>query len=1105
MAASQEVELQKLIVRISGEARHYEKFLKKAEEDIKKTLATVKKEADNTTRAVGESFVSVGKKMTMFVTGPLAAVGAVGVKSFSDFNEAMTKSTSIMSGVTDDLRKNMENVAKGISKESITAPKALAESYFFLASAGLSAEQSMGALAAVEKFAVAGAFDMALATDLLTDSQMALGLASKDTEENLENLIKVSDALALANIQSNASMQQFAEALTADAAISARQFGMELETTMAVLNSYAAQGKKGAEAGNMLGRATRLLKAAFADNTKVFEKMNIEVVNSEGNYANIIDIVADMETAFDGMSDSVRSASLDQLGFAALAQKSILPLIGLSDQMKIWEAEQRLAGGTTERIANKQMKAFINQLKIVKNQITIAAGAIGEILAPAILTLAKIVGGLVSWFNDMGKATKFVIVSFGVLVGAVGPALLIFGKFILVVDLLTTAIKANAVVTALSTIKITSWTTAVAVGDLVALGFTKTLAGIKAAFLAIQALSLVQALVLGPVAAAIGLYIWYKNAVGEVEEAQARLLEVTKKSAAATVAAASKQLIAIKAIADPKERIKGLEEYSAFAEKVENAQFDRMNALIDLYNDLVKAQASEKDTLEAQNAAQVAQEEWKGSLMVLKDINGELDKQIVLQRQIAGGVVSEGDVTKTKQANLIAAAQKLQILFQKQADTAKLTSDELKIQELASEGLNSVTLKLTQSKLALKEASILSAEGLKMLKEYSDELDFQLKTVGKTTDEIERMKLAEKNVGVVGLEAIKVKQELLNIANEEQKVKDDAIEAEKTLAKDVETLTKNLDMQAKTYKMTSEQAQIFTLETRGATDEMLSQARAIASTIADQRKKTEAERDHNKEMERGRRIIEKNMTPLQKFHRERDKLQKTFEAGGLGDPKSQEALDEFSKEVDNLRDKFDEEMKLKFKTEGADVVRADSAKAMNAWQKWFKSKRETEDKDIQTIRRANAEKLKIQAQGRQDRLKAGLTEKKDESALAIMDAMVDEAFRVSHLTDKTTKDVKDASDISAKEAIKGADLATIDAIVDEAFRASDLADKTTKDVNGLRTPQMISPIPMEVKEDGTTAQKEDKTNQERIVELLEQILEATESQEGVKLPFASLV
>ncbi len=391
---------------------------------------------------IGDQATALGRTLSLRLTAPLAAFAGASVFAFGQFDQAITKSTAIMTNVTAELRAEMERTALTISSRTTTSAKDLGDAYFFLASAGLDAKQSIAALDTVNTFAIAGQFDMALATDLLTDAQTALGLSSKDAVENQKQMVRISDVLVKANTIANASVLQFAQSLTADAATASRNFGASLETTVAVLAGYASAGKKGAEAGNLFGRATRLLTKAQRDNGAVFQKFGIEVIDkTTGQYNNLIDIIAQMENAFKDLTKPQRDAALELLGFAALAQKSITPLLGLSDAMKGYEKAVKDANGVTKEITDKQLKAFNAQITITKNQIVNAAIAIGKMLAPAIGFLNEKLRLVIKFWNGFSDSTKRTILIIAAVAAAVGPLLIVFGSLVGVLTILPAIIS----------------------------------------------------------------------------------------------------------------------------------------------------------------------------------------------------------------------------------------------------------------------------------------------------------------------------------------------------------------------------------------------------------------------------------------------------------------------------------------------------------------------------------------------------------------------------------------------------------------------------------------------------------------------------------------
>ena len=181
------------------------------------------------------------------VRGIMSAIGVVSgaavfvglIRSGEDFNRKMRSSLAIMGEVSTALRVDMKNAAFEAARATTFSAAQAAESYFFLASAGLSAEQSIASMSQVATFAQAGMFNLARATELATDAQSALGLTVKDPQENLKNLTHVTDVLVKANTLANASVEQFAMALTNKAAAAAKIVGMEIEEVVAVLAAFA--------------------------------------------------------------------------------------------------------------------------------------------------------------------------------------------------------------------------------------------------------------------------------------------------------------------------------------------------------------------------------------------------------------------------------------------------------------------------------------------------------------------------------------------------------------------------------------------------------------------------------------------------------------------------------------------------------------------------------------------------------------------------------------------------------------------------------------------------------------------------------------------------
>ena len=362
------------------------------------------------------------KKLAGIVKGAGLAFAsglAVGItkatQEFIEFEDALNQSLAIMN-TTIAQQENMSRAARDVATSTRISATESAESFFFLASAGLDAEQSIAALPQVAKFAQAGMFDMSLATDLATDAQSALGLTVQDAQQNLENLTRVTDVLVKANTLANASVQQFSEALTTKAGAALKVVNKDIEEGVAVLAAFADRGVKGAEAGDKLNQVLRDIPRATAKNSEEFAKLGLNMFDTEGNMKNVADIIEELDRVLGPMSDEMKAATLDQLGLNRGVADAVKILSGAGDQIREYEEALRDAGGTTQEVADKQIDSLRGQLDILRSKFGEVGLAIIEKYEPAFQDAIDVTGVFLDLLlqrtpdiEDFAKSMDFII------------------------------------------------------------------------------------------------------------------------------------------------------------------------------------------------------------------------------------------------------------------------------------------------------------------------------------------------------------------------------------------------------------------------------------------------------------------------------------------------------------------------------------------------------------------------------------------------------------------------------------------------------------------------------------------------------------------------
>ncbi len=383
----------------------------------------------------GATSQRAGMALSVGITAPLVAAGAIALKFASDFDAAMTQSVAIMGNLDKSMRTTMEKTARDVAKTTIFSAEQTARAYYYLASAGLTAQQSVGALPKVAAFAQAGLMDLSKATEYLTDSQAAMGLKSADAAENTRQLARVADVLTQANNKANGSVEQFAEALTTKAGAAMRTFGVDLEQGVAVLEAFAQQGIKGSVAGERFDILLRTMTKAAVEHGQAFRDAGIAVFDHAGKLRNVADIVADVEKAFTGMNAEQKVTLLHMLGIKAQSQSAILALVGLSGTIRDYEKDLKSAGGATEDVAKKQMESFKNQMGLLKKSLEDVGITLGTALMPPMRaaaewtksTLVPALEGAVGWFDKLSPSAKLAGIGIAGIAAAAGPTLYALG------------------------------------------------------------------------------------------------------------------------------------------------------------------------------------------------------------------------------------------------------------------------------------------------------------------------------------------------------------------------------------------------------------------------------------------------------------------------------------------------------------------------------------------------------------------------------------------------------------------------------------------------------------------------------------------------------
>lgn len=345
--------------------------------------------------------------MASAVAASLAAIGVASVKSFADFDDAMTKTTSTMEHMSGALKKQMEDVAISVSQNGRKSALELVEAYGALDDEGFSATQSMRALADVEEFASTNALSLAEASKSLGASMRGLKLTTDDVTQNTKNLVGLSDLLTKASIVGQGSTKEYAQALEG-ASINMGRFNMTAEDGVALFAALRDKSIAGAQAADFVNLTYKSLQLTVGKTKDIWDKFNLSVYDSNGQMKPLTQIIIDLDKATKGMSDENKQATLELLGFNARTAEQIKMLLGSGDAIKEYQAKLKDSTGATKDAAKIQEESFNAIWKATLKLFEDAKLVIGQQLLPIITTLIDWIKKNVGGMNEWHDAVQFV-------------------------------------------------------------------------------------------------------------------------------------------------------------------------------------------------------------------------------------------------------------------------------------------------------------------------------------------------------------------------------------------------------------------------------------------------------------------------------------------------------------------------------------------------------------------------------------------------------------------------------------------------------------------------------------------------------------------------
>lgn len=260
-----------------------------------------------------------------------------------NFTSTMSE-VSAISGATGEDFEKLEACAREYGATTVFSASNAAEALKYMSLAGWDADQSTSALGGVLNLAAASGMELGAASDMATDYLSAFAMEAGDAAY-------FADLLSYAQSHSNTTAEALGEAYK-NCAANLNAAGQDVETVTSLLEGMANQGYKGSEAGTAMAAIMRDITNGMKDGAIKIGETSVAVMDAQGNFRDLTDILTEVEAATNGMGDAERAVALSST-FTADSTKGLNLILNEGmDNIAGYEEELRGASGSAEEMAN---------------------------------------------------------------------------------------------------------------------------------------------------------------------------------------------------------------------------------------------------------------------------------------------------------------------------------------------------------------------------------------------------------------------------------------------------------------------------------------------------------------------------------------------------------------------------------------------------------------------------------------------------------------------------------------------------------------------------------------------------------------------------------
>lgn len=395
--------------------------LKTAQSEANNSAKKIETSLSKNLTGIGNKLTSSGKSLTKSLTVPIAGAGAAVVKMSSDFESAMSKVQAV-SGASGKELLSLNKKAQQLGATTAYSATEVANGMTEMAKAGWNSQQIMDGMEGVLNAASASGENLASVSTIVADAITGFRMEAKEAT-------KVADLLTQAANSGTIDITDLGESFKYVAPI-AGSMGLSIEDVTTALSAMSMAGIKGSQAGTSLRTMlTRMVKPTGAVKAAMNE-LGISVTNQDGSMKSLDEIVSNLRTSFDGLTQSEKAKYAATLA-GQEGMSGMLALLNLTEEeYDALSESMKNCDGVAKQTAETMLNNLKGQVTILKSSLEGLAIQFGEVLLPYLKKFNDWLQKLVLKLQELTPEQKEQIVKWAAFAAAIGPVLLIIGKIV---------------------------------------------------------------------------------------------------------------------------------------------------------------------------------------------------------------------------------------------------------------------------------------------------------------------------------------------------------------------------------------------------------------------------------------------------------------------------------------------------------------------------------------------------------------------------------------------------------------------------------------------------------------------------------------------------